>query len=176
MKRNWTKHRQTIKVLSGLLLLATFFMPVASCDKPIPKPLPEPSQAELREQKTEDQNVVLDIQKGEKIKLYYPYKSFDTKNVGSWKELLGFMWPLPILALQILFRNKKRVIILSFIGLVLSVWSALVIFGIVMFKKMLFAGYLASIAVGCLFLVYLCEVAPVSWNFIRARLRFLKRH
>ena len=149
-------------------------MPVASCDKPIPKPLPEPSQAELREQKTEDQNVVLDIQKGEKIKLYYPYKSFDTKNVGSWKELLGFMWPLPILALQILFRNKNRVIILSFIGLGLSVWSALVIFGIALFRKLIFGGYLASIAVGCLFLIYMLEVSPASWKFIRGRVRLLR--
>ena len=185
MKRDWTKHRQTIKILSGILLLATFFMPVASCTRQVP----HPSLKQLHEQQItneleklekkltrseshkEDQNKTLDIVRVGKTELYYPYKSFDAKKVDSWKELLGFIWPLPIFVLQVLLRNRARVLILSFVGLGFCFWSALVIFGINMFKELLLGGYLANIAITCLFLVYLVEVVPTSWSFIRSRWR-----
>ena len=161
----------TLKIISGILLLATFFMPIASCTRSVP----HPSQEELYEQKLNGQNVTIEIVKIGKTELYYPNKAFRINNLDSWKEILGFVWPLPLIGLQILLRKKARVLILSFLGLGLSLWSMIVIFvDIAMFRKLLWPGYLAGAAVGCLFLLYLVEVTLPSWKFIKAKIRLHK--
>jgi hypothetical protein len=139
---------QAIKILAACLLLLSFFLPMSSCSYSVPIELgvderaPGPGNVH-----TETRTTII-----------YAREFTDPEDIGTWLNMLAFIWPLLLIFLQWKFSGRQASSLIPWAGVLLAVFSAVVIYTWADFGKPLIGAYVGGSAVLALFAMYTAEL------------------
>lgn len=136
-----------LKRITSILILVTFFLPLAQCQK---FSVPEPAQIQ---QQTEDREP---MQIDEKNRIIKPSKTFTTSRLESWFSLLTFLWP----TLFVLLQNTKSRILSNTIVLVGPILCGITIYYIGQIFRVstpLYGGYIWIISMAIFTIICITE-------------------
>lgn len=136
-----------LKRITSILILVTFFLPLAQCQK---FSVPEPAQIQ---QQTEDREP---MQIDEKNRIIKPSKTFTTSRLESWFSLLTFLWP----TLFVLLQNTKSRILSNTIVLVGPILCGITIYYIGQILRVstpLYGGYIWIISMAIFTIICITE-------------------
>lgn len=147
-----TRRLRWVKWTCGVVLLATFFMPLSRCYyvKPITPQAPMVQQEEV-------ERAAVDV---------YAYRNFKASSPSSWAMLLAFTWPLLLLGV-VTVRPRTERIFMPMEPLA-CIASGSVLYRLLDADRVLPAGWLALLALS----VY-CLVALLQY-FARVREDYLR--
>jgi hypothetical protein len=161
-----------IKKTSALLLALSFFLPLSifKCGAKVAvkiEPAIVGTDGETIEKKLSEHTI-----KSKDKPMYVdnyniPYKGIDPLEPASWILLLTFIWPIPILILNFYGRPAKVISVLKIIEPIACIGTGYVVICIsFIFGDPLFAGYMATGAISCYFIVSCFDAGLIIRDFI----------
>ena len=145
---------RVIKILAGCLLLLSFFLPMSSCSYTVPiDVVPGETYPDGREIPTETRTVI-----------NYAREYMDLKETGGWLNILAFTWPILLIGLQWRFSGRKYSWLFTGSGVLLSVFSAVVVYTWADIGTPLIGAWVGGGAVLALFVLYLVELVQIFRN------------
>lgn len=132
---------QLIKIAAACLLLLSFFLPMSSCSYtvPIDKKAGDPG--------TETRTSIM-----------YAREYTNMDEVGGWLNILAFTWPILLIGLQWRFSDRKYSYLFTGSGVLLAVFSAVVVYTWADIGTPLLGAYVGGGAAGVLLMIYLVEL------------------
>jgi len=137
-----------IKIVAACLLLISFFLPMSSCSYTVPiDVVPGETYSDGSKIPTETRTVI-----------NYAREYLDMSEIGAWLNILAFIWPILLIGVQWRFSGRKYSYLLTGSGILLSVFSAVVVYTWADIGTPLIGAYVGGGAVVVLFVSYVWEL------------------
>ena len=135
---------QVIKIVAACILLLSFFLPMSSCSYtvPIDKDAGDPG--------TETRTSIM-----------YAREYTDLNEIGAFLNILAFTWPILLIGLQWRFSGKKYSYLFTGSGVLLAVFSTMVVYTWADIGTPLIGAYMGGGAALALFVLYLVEFIQI---------------
>ena len=142
------KYMKIIKLVGVGILLLSFFLPMSSCSYTVPIDLVI----------NESDPASSDVPEETRTTIMYAREYVDLGEIGAWLNILAFTWPLLLILLHWRFAGRKYSWLIICSGVLLSVFSAGVVYAWADIGKPLIGAYVGGGAAVVLFAVYVGEL------------------